>query len=118
MSRRKQGVERPPQRLYSLSGMQEHWLKQARASAHGAYVGMTSGPHPDELVDGGAAEYYTITTNQYREAWAGHWEAGYYDRADIYLIPTTHGLALLAESEKRAAAERERKDREWRRRYP
>ena len=107
MSRLKQGVERPPPRLYSLTERQEQRLREARDSEGGAFSGLCD-RGDGELVDGGAAEYQERVTREHRAAWAGHWEAGEYDRRVSYLVPTAHGLALLADCDARAAAERER----------
>lgn len=114
MSRRKQGVERPPPRLYGLTERQERRLREARDSEGGAFSGLCAGPEDGELVDGGAAEYRAQVTREHRAAWAGHWEAGEYDRTEHFLVPTAHGLQLLAESEARAAAERERRAKAFR----
>jgi hypothetical protein len=104
--------------LYGLTERQARRLKEARDAQGGAYCGLTSGPENSELVDGGAAEYRAETKTEQRAAWAGHWEAGEYERTEYFLVPTAYGLELLAESEKRANEERERKEREWRKRYP
>ncbi len=111
MSRRKQGVERPPPRLYGLTERQESRLREARDSEGGAFSGLCAGPEDGELVSGGAAEYRERITREHRAAWAGHWEAGEYDRRDYFLVPTARGLELLAECDARAAAERERREK-------
>lgn len=118
VSRRKQGAERPPPRLYGLTECQARRLREGRDTAGGAFSGLCAGPEDGELVDGGAASYREQVPREHRAAWAGHWEAGEYDRTEYFLVPTEHGLQLLAEAEARQAAEKERKERDWKRRYP
>lgn len=117
MSRRKQGVEKPPSRLYGLTERQERRLREARDAEGGTFSGLCAGPEDGELVEGGAATYRERVTREHRAAWAGHWEAGEYDRTDYFLVPTAHGLQLLAESEARKTAERERREKADRFRY-
>lgn len=117
MSRKKQGVERPPPRLYGLTERQERRLREARDTEGGAFSGLCAGAEDGELVDGGAAEYREQVTREHRAAWAGHWEADEYDRTEYFLVPTAQGLQLLIECETRAAAERERREKTSRFRY-
>ncbi len=81
--------------LYSLTLCQEKWLRDAANTEGGAYVGLTAGPEPDQLVDGGAATY--------REVRQISGSRGVHDSkpcewSDMYLVPTTYGLELLMRS--------------------
>lgn len=114
--KRKGPVEKPAPRLYTLTERQADWLRRAAETEGGAFCGLTAGPEPRELVDGGAAEYREHSTQEHRAAWAGHWEAGMYTRTEYYLVPTPRGLELLAEDRARKEAERDRAEK--RRRNP
>lgn len=78
--------------LYSLTQRQVQWLTSARDTAGGAYVGLTAGSVPYELVDGGAATFREVRqssgTRSARDPSPCQW-------TDTYLVPTEYGLELL-----------------------
>lgn len=79
-------------KLYSLSQNQARWLKAARDAEGGAYVPLTAGPEPHQLVEAGAATY--------REVWQTGGTRGPRDPrpcewVDTYIVPTEEGLELL-----------------------
>jgi hypothetical protein len=78
--------------LYSLSQRQAQWLVRARDTDGGAYVPMTAGPEPHDLVEAGAATYREVRqssgTRGPRDQRPCEW-------TDIYIVPTEHGLELL-----------------------
>lgn len=81
--------------IHSLSRNQARWLAEARATAGGAYVGMTSGLEPYELVEAGAATWREVRRS---EGTRGPHDPQPCEWTDCYLVPTEHGLALLAKS--------------------
>lgn len=79
----------PVARLYSLTQRQAQWLASARDTDGGAYVPITSGPEPGQLVDAGAASYREVewTSDTWNRQGTGPCKG-----TDIYLVPTEHGL--------------------------
>ena len=97
--RRDRGRARPdrgaPAILTSLTASQARWLRDARDTEGGAYVGLTAGPEPVELVEGSAAAFREVPrmggTCGPRDPRPCEW-------TDTYLVPTAYGLDLLARS--------------------
>ena len=106
MSRRVRGAERPPPRLYTLSGEQARLLREAQAKPEGVNLSVCGTPGSGELIDGGAAavreEHRSGGTRSVHDDRPCEW-------TDLYLIPTAFGLELLAEHDRREAEEKERK---------
>jgi hypothetical protein len=93
MAKRKVHVEQPePDKLYSLTQRQAWWLTSARDTAGGAYVAITAGPEPYDLVDGGAAAFREV--RQSSGARSVH-DPRPCEWTDVYLVPTEYGLELL-----------------------
>lgn len=85
----------PPARvLYSLTSLQARWLTDARDIEGGAYVPITAGPEPGQLVEGGAATYREVpwTSDTWNLEGTGPCKG-----TDVYLVPTERGLELLRE---------------------
>lgn len=78
--------------LYSLTQRQAVWLVAARDTEGGAYIPITAGPEPGELVEAGAATYREVRqtggTLGPRDPRPCQW-------TDTYLVPTELGLELL-----------------------
>lgn len=97
--RRDRGRARPdggaPAILTSLTASQARWLRDARDTEGGVYVGLTAGPEPSELVEGSAATFREVPrmggTCGPRDPRPCEW-------TDAYLVPTAYGLDLLARS--------------------
>lgn len=91
--RRKPAAPAAP-RLHSLTQDQARWLTSARDTDGGAYVPITAGREPIDLVDAGAAVFREVrqvstTTRGPRDPRPCEW-------TDTYIVPTEHGLELLA----------------------
>lgn len=86
-----------PARLYSLSERQADWLRRARDTDGGAYVGLAGHDVPIELANGGAATYREIRrsggTRSVHDSRPCEW-------TDLYLVPTELGLDLLSRFER------------------
>ncbi len=81
----KQKNEPVSPRLYTLTQRQARWLADARDTEGGAYVPITAGCEPYDLVEGGAASFREVRKS-----------SGTQSASDSYLMPTEHGLGLLA----------------------
>lgn len=83
-------------RLYSLTQRQAQWLTSARDTIGGAYVAITAGSEPDDLVAAGAATYREVRqssgTRSVHDLRPCEW-------TDRYIEPTEHGLELLRRGE-------------------
>jgi hypothetical protein len=84
-------------RLHSLTGNQARWLMAARDTVGGAYVGITAGKEPYDLVDAGAATWREVRqssgTRSAHDSRPCEW-------TDSYIVPTEHGLNLLRAAQK------------------
>jgi len=106
-------VERPPPRLYSLGASQARLLRDALAQLpQGVYIGVCS---TDEgLCEGGAAElreeHRSGGTRSVSDPRPCEW-------TERYLVPTACGLELLAEYDRKIAAERARQAEADRKRF-
>jgi hypothetical protein len=83
-------------RLHSLTKNQARWLSDARDTEGGAYVGCTVGPEPYTLVEAGAATFREVRRTSGTK---GPTDPRPCEWTDTYLVPTEHGLELLAGSE-------------------
>ena len=97
------GVRRKPAapaapRLYSLTQEQARWLTAARDTEGGAYVPMDAGREPCDLFEAGAAALREVRrssgTHGVHDSRPCEW-------TDTYLVPTAHGLELLAKHTRR-----------------
>lgn len=82
--------------LHSLTKEQADWLRLANESPDGVYCGLSSGPAPAELVDGGCATFREVR-KEFDHGLPGY--RGAY--TELWLVPTAYGLELLAVEQKR-----------------
>jgi hypothetical protein len=94
--RRKPAAPATPPRLYSLTANQARWLTEARDAVVlgrlGAYIPITAGCEPGELVEAGAATFHE---EHRRDGTRGPHDPRQCEWTDYYLVPTEHGLELL-----------------------
>lgn len=78
--------------LYSLTQRQARWLTAARDTEGGAYVGISAGTEPHELVDAGVANFREVHqvggTRSALDARPCEW-------TDYYLVHTDREIELL-----------------------
>jgi len=105
MSRREQGVERPPPRLFSLTREQARLLREGANQLGGVFLGLCRSDLG--LFDGGCAEprheptWHDTPKRDHSGPIGWLWE--------MFLVPTSYGLDLLAAAEARDVAERSRR---------
>lgn len=93
-----------PPVLYSLSQRQTEWLRRARDTDGGVYVGSTAGDDVFALVSGGCATYREV---RQRSGTRSVHDSSPCEWTDFYLVPTEHGLGLLSAGDRRARTTKE-----------
>lgn len=90
--KRKPAAPCAPKAIYSLTQRQAEWLRTARDTDGGAYLGSMAGPDIYELIEAGAA-----TCREDRRSGGSRWthDPRPCEWTESYLVPTELGLELL-----------------------
>lgn len=92
MARTRRSAAPAARQLYSLTQRQAVWIVDARDTTEGAYVPLTAGAEPYDLVEGGAATFREVRRSS---GTRGPHDPSPCEWTDTYLVPTERGLELL-----------------------